>query len=92
MPRGLMARQLTLDQLIEVRILAGQRSATQQWPYRLTVRTEPSQGSNTGSIPVKATTSTQYRLPVVLRMEQLAVGLGAVSGSTSLSVVLCLPQ
>jgi hypothetical protein len=24
-------------------------------PYRLTVRTEPSQGSNTGSIPVKAT-------------------------------------
>ena len=25
------------------------------WPYRLTVRTEPSQGSNTGSIPVKAT-------------------------------------
>ena len=29
-----------------------------QWflrPYRLTVRTEPSQGSNTGSIPVKAT-------------------------------------
>ncbi len=29
-------------------------------PYRLTVRTEPSQGSNTGSIPVKATNTTQY--------------------------------
>ena len=25
------------------------------WRYRLTVRTEPSQGSNTGSIPVSAT-------------------------------------
>jgi hypothetical protein len=25
------------------------------WPHRLTVRTEPSQGSNTGSIPVEAT-------------------------------------
>ena len=27
------------------------------WRYRLTVRTEPSQGLNTGSIPVSATTN-----------------------------------
>lgn len=27
----------------------------QLWPYRLTVRTLPSQGRNTGSIPVRAT-------------------------------------
>ena len=27
------------------------------WRYRLTVRTEPSQGLNTGSIPVSATNS-----------------------------------
>ena len=32
------------------------KSAILMRPYRLTVRTEPSQGSNTGSIPVKATT------------------------------------
>ena len=31
-------------------------------PYRLTVRTEPSQGSNTGSIPVKATNASVGRL------------------------------
>ena len=35
---------------------------TQAWRYRLTVRTEPSQGSNTGSIPVKATNIRHYRL------------------------------
>src|SRR5580692_9089085 len=28
------------------------------WRYRLTVRTEPSQGLNTGSIPVSATNSS----------------------------------
>ena len=36
------------------------------WRYRLTVRTEPSQGSNTGSIPVSATNSfnnLQLHLP-----------------------------
>ncbi len=41
------------------RLLAGRGSAIEwrshPWRYRLTVRTEPSQGLNTGSIPVSAT-------------------------------------
>lgn len=32
------------------------------WRYRLTVRTEPSQGLNTGSIPVSATKSNLFSL------------------------------
>ncbi len=35
------------------------------WPYRLTVRTEPSQGSNPGSIPGKVTnTKIDWTAPV----------------------------
>ena len=37
-------------------------SIMRKWRYRLTVRTEPSQGLNTGSIPVSATIfSITYR-------------------------------
>src|ERR1700684_132092 len=34
---------------------SGRMEIVRQWRYRLTVRTEPSQGLNTGSIPVSAT-------------------------------------
>jgi hypothetical protein len=42
----------------------------QIWRYRLTVRTEPSQGLNTGSIPVSATNSSYtYGLCAVTRCD-----------------------
>gem|GEM_PF-4150770 len=54
----------------------------QTWPYRLTVRTEPSQGSNTGSIPVKATQPFSWRyLPP-----------WTITQTTSLSLASSLPH